>query len=156
MACFSAEAFKERRKRSSRRFGEDRSGTAAVEFAIIAPVFLMMVLGMLAFGIYLGAAHSVRQLVSDVARATISGATEQERQLIATNFIAVNVDNYAFIEIEDLEISVRDSESVPNQFVVEISYDASELPIWGFSKFVPAPSKTITATAAIVNGGFVQ
>jgi Flp pilus assembly protein TadG len=115
-----------------------------------------MILGMLGFGIYLGAAHSVRQLASDVARATIPGASEEERQVIASNFIVLNVGNYAFIEIEDLEISVRDSETAANQFVVEISYDASGLPIWGLSEFAPMPSKTITASATIVNGGYVQ
>ncbi len=134
----------------------DARGSAAVEFAIIAPVFLLMVLGMLAFGIYLGAVHSVRQLTSDIARATIPGTTEAERQLIAKSYVTMNVSGYAFIELDNLEINVRDSETVAHQFVVEVQYNAAELPIWGLAEFVPMPSKTITASASIRNGGYVQ
>ena len=35
-------------------FKRNKSGTAAVEFAILAPVFLLILMGMIAFGLYLG------------------------------------------------------------------------------------------------------
>lgn len=85
----------------------NQNGTAAVEFAIVAPVFLLMILGMLAFGVYLGAAHSLGQLTTDVARATIPGVTGAERQSIATSFGSMNVDKYAFINIEFLKVDVN-------------------------------------------------
>ncbi|WP_328285528.1 TadE family protein [Brucella intermedia] len=34
-------------------FNRNKSGTAAVEFAILAPVFLLILMGMIAFGLYL-------------------------------------------------------------------------------------------------------
>ncbi|MFZ5617034.1 MAG: TadE family protein, partial [Pseudomonadota bacterium] len=64
---------------SPRIFIANRSGASAVEFAIVAPVLLAMLLGMLAYGIYLSADHSVRQLAADVARETIAGIDDEER-----------------------------------------------------------------------------
>ena len=43
-------------------FKRNKSGTAAVEFAILAPVFLLILMGMIAFGLYLGVANAVQQL----------------------------------------------------------------------------------------------
>ncbi|WDI33145.1 pilus assembly protein [Hyphococcus flavus] len=142
--------------RIRQNFFGNRTGTAATEFAIVAPVFLLMILGMLGFGIYLGASHSVQQLASDVARATIPGVTEKERQEIAANFINLNIDSYAFLKADNMKVDVKDSETVSDLFVVEIQYDASHLPIWGLADFAPMPSKTITASSAIKTGGYGQ
>jgi Flp pilus assembly protein TadG len=57
-----------------RSFATATSGTAAVEFAILLPFYLFFLLGMLAYGIYFGAAHSVQQLAADAARTAIAGA----------------------------------------------------------------------------------
>ena len=57
-------------RRHLRGFGQDGCGTAVVEFAIIAPVFILVLFLMIGFGIYLSAAHSVQQLAADAARAS--------------------------------------------------------------------------------------
>ncbi|CCM67627.1 putative membrane protein [Sinorhizobium meliloti Rm41] len=41
-----------------------RKGAAAIEFAIIAPLFFMCVLTLIAYGIYLSAAHSIQQVAA--------------------------------------------------------------------------------------------
>ncbi|WP_425410843.1 TadE/TadG family type IV pilus assembly protein [Hyphococcus sp.] len=147
---------KAKREAFALRLEKDVSGSAAVEFAIIAPVFLLMALGMLGFGIYLGALHSVRQLTSDIARASISGVSEEERRMIATNFVANNIDNYAFVNAENLTVALSDNKEAANQSLVEVTYDASDLPVWGLAGFVPMPGKTIVVAAAITNGGYAQ
>ena len=57
----------------SRRFRGDRSATSAIEFAILSPLFIFFVMGMVAYGIYFGAAHSVQQIAADAARTAIAG-----------------------------------------------------------------------------------
>ena len=137
-----------------RKFFKSSGGAAAVEFAIVAPVFLMMILGMLSGGIYLGAVHSVRQLTSDVARATIAGADEAERTHIANTYMNANVSSYVFLRPDKLKIIVNDSEVVANQFNVEIIFYADELPVWNVAGFLPFPTREIKGRASIQNGGF--
>ena len=47
-------------------FPRNKVGTAAVEFAILAPVFLLLLMGVIAFGIYLGAANAELNVLSIV------------------------------------------------------------------------------------------
>ena len=78
----------------------DQSGTSAVEFALVAPLFILMMLGMLGYGIYFGAAHSIQQLTADAARTAIAGLDEPERRSLAQAFIERNADGYAFVDRE--------------------------------------------------------
>ena len=80
-----------------RSFAAGTSGTAAVEFALLLPLYLFLLLGMTAYGIYFGAAHSVQQLSADAARTAIAGLDAQERQRLAHSFIERNADGYLFI-----------------------------------------------------------
>ncbi len=62
-----------------RRFGRDRSGATAVEFAFLAPVLMFMLMGIGGYGGYFWMSHSVQQLANDAARAAIPGTTATER-----------------------------------------------------------------------------
>nr|WP_295468683.1 TadE/TadG family type IV pilus assembly protein [Mesorhizobium sp.] len=63
---------------ASRNFAGSVDGATAVEFAMIAPVFIAFMLGMTAYGIYFGAAHSVQQLSADAARVALAGVNDTE------------------------------------------------------------------------------
>lgn len=71
-------------------FVRDMRGASALEFALIAPVFLLMIFAMIAFGIYLGAAHSLQQIAAGAARASIAGLDEEERHSLARAYIAAH------------------------------------------------------------------
>lgn len=149
----SAETNNGCRAQSSSARIRGQTGSAAVEFAIIAPVFILMLVGMLAFGIYLSATHSIRQLSADAARASIPGLTEEERKQLATAFVAQSAHRYAFIDPEYLVVTVKDDEEHENRFDVELRYDSSELPIWSLAAITPLPGKTIVGVTTIQNGG---
>lgn len=136
-----------------RSFAAGTSGTAAVEFALLLPLYLFLLLGMTAYGIYFGAAHSVQQLSADAARTAIAGLDAQERQRLAHSFIERNADGYLFIRLDRLTIAVGDSEADASQFDVTLSYDARKLPIWGLWERLPMPDKTILRRATIRMGG---
>src|SRR5690606_41507901 len=80
--------------RSLRRAISNTAASSAVEFALIAPVFLLLVFGALAYGIYFVAAHAVQQLAADAARAAVAGLTGTERTALAVAFVAINCGNY--------------------------------------------------------------
>ncbi|MBL8594345.1 MAG: pilus assembly protein [Devosia sp.] len=134
-----------------RRLAANHDGASAVEFAIIAPVFILMIVGVLAYGIYFGAANSVQQIAADAARTSIAGLSASERNTLVTAFIENNAGAYVFIDPDEVDFSIGDDTSDPNQYKVTVTYDASQLPIWVLP--VPMPGKIISYTSTIRLGG---
>ena len=134
-------------------WARDGKGTAAIEFAILTPVFLLMLTGMLAYGIYFGAAHAVQQLAADAARTAIAGVNEGERNLLVSRFLVRNAGAYMLLDPNRLAVAIGDNPADPNQYMVELSYDAALLPIWDLYPPLPLPSQQITYGATIRRGG---
>lgn len=134
-------------------FFSDRHGAAVIEFAILTPVFLLMLTGILAYGIYFGAAHAVQQLAADAARTAIAGLTQNERNALVGSFLDRNAGAYMLIDPARLSHSIGDSLADPNQYEVRLSYDASHLPVWNLYPPLPLPNKTIVYGATIRRGG---
>ena len=135
------------------RFSSDGAATSAIEFAMLAPIFVLMILGMSAYGIYFGASHSVQQIAADAARTAISGLDQSERQLLVTAFVQRNAHGYPFIDPAKLSVTARDSAADTDQFVVAVRYDARGLPIWNLLSDLPLPGTTITRSSTIRIGG---
>jgi len=128
------------------------SGAAAIEFAIIAPVFILLICSMIGYAVYLSASHAVQQLTSDAARTAVAGLNRSERQQMATDYISRSASGYAFIDHEAFDVAVDDDPADSSQFTVSISYDASNLPIWNLYAFT-MPGREINRSATIRIGG---
>lgn len=135
------------------RFKADAAGTSAVEFAMLAPLFIVLLLGMVAYGIYFGASHSVQQIAADAARTAIAGLNQSERQTLVSDFIAHDVAGYPFVDPNKLTVSAQDSAADGSQFIVSVSYDARNLPIWNLFPQLPLPGTTIQRQSTIRVGG---
>src|SRR5271163_3519674 len=85
-----------------------QSGAAAVEFAIIGPVLVLMLLGVAAYGGYFWLAHSVQQLANDGARAAIAGLSQPERSQLAQSTVTSEETSYA--SLQPTLMSVSESE----------------------------------------------
>ena len=138
---------------SRAKWVRDTRGTAALEFAILTPVFLLMLTGMIAYGLYFGAAHALQQLAADAARTAVAGQDETERNTLVSSFIARNAASYLLIDPARLTYTIGDSRSDPNQYQVRLSYDATNLPIWNLYPPLPLPSPKIVYGATIRRGG---
>ncbi|SMH49808.1 TadE/TadG family type IV pilus assembly protein [Mesorhizobium australicum] len=136
-----------------RDLAEAEDGTTAVEFAMIAPIFIAFMLGMTAYGIYFGAAHSVQQLSADAARVALAGISEAERKQLVAQYIQENSADYLFLRTEAVIADVSANATDPSQSNVSISYDARSLPIWNLYPPLPLPGQTISRTATIRIGG---
>ncbi len=136
------------------RFPAARDGAIAIEFAMIAPVFLMIVFGIIMYGSYLSVVHGVQQLAAEAARSSVAGLNESERSTLANSYVTGNVNSYPLINPARLTVNAATSGSDANVFVVTVNYDASGMFIYSLPAFVPFPSPTIARSAAIPRGGY--
>jgi Flp pilus assembly protein TadG len=78
-----------------RRFAKDEDGSPAVEFALVAPILLLMVFGIVQFGFAFFTYNEMMNGAREGARRMAVGATEE--QAIAKSNAAMTLDrNYAF------------------------------------------------------------
>jgi len=128
----------------------DRRGVAALEFAMVAPLLILMMLGMVVYGGWFWMAHSVQSLASEGARAAIAGLDPAERETLAHGFIGVQVGDLglradrAAVEVESTAVLIR----------VNVAYDISDHPLMALAAIMPAPPRIIRRTAVVRLGGY--
>lgn len=129
-------------------------GIAAVEFAIVAPVLLMILFGIIAYGIFFGAANSIQQLAASGARAAMGGLDIEERQDLVDAYVEAYLADDRLIRREHLTVSVEALEHDETLMAVSVRYDASHLPLWNVYAGFPPPEKIIQRRALIRTGGY--
>lgn len=134
------------------RVVKDRHGTAALEFALVAPLFFLTIFTLIGYGIYLSANYAVQQIAADAARMAVAGLSQTERQTLANNYINTSISSYNFIKKDKMKIDVKDDVNDASQFTVSLAYDSSDLPIWNLFSFA-LPDKNIKKFATIRLGG---
>jgi len=138
-----------------RRFTREADGASAVEFALVLPVFLLIVVGVLCYGIYYATVHSVQHLTAEAARRSVAGLTLDERKSLANESVAAALPEYRLLNPHKMSPPHVDRlPSNPDLFEVRLSYDSSDLPIWLFEDFIPLPPKIIDRVAIVRRGGY--
>lgn len=148
---FAAMASSSAGRSRGRFWARDHSGAMAVEFAIIGPIFIVLMLGIMSYGGYFWLAHAVQQLANNSARAAVAGLSATERQSLAQSTINAEVQDYAFLSTSSASVSVT---SQTDAMTVSIAYNASNTPFFTLSGLIPMPSSTITRTATIKLAGY--
>lgn len=133
------------------RFTASRAASAAVEFAIVGPVLLLLMSGIFTYGGYFLTAHTVQQLANDAARASIAGLDDTERLALARESTRAGVANQRFMRGAPPKVELsRDGRTIS----VVVSYDASNDLYWAFESLIPTPSHNISRRSAIRIGGY--
>lgn len=135
-----------RRERPGRR-----SGSVAVEFALVGPLLIMMLIGMALYGGWFWLAQGVQSLATESARAAVAGIDETERQVLAEAFIAAEAAGTYGFDADRLEVVV-DAEA--DAIRVTVALDASDHPIMALAALIPAPPGEIERSAVVRMGGF--
>ena len=134
-------------------FSRCTRGASAVEFALMVPLFLTIIFGIVVFGSYLTMVHGVQQLAAEAARSSVAGMTDGERNSLATNYVTANASTYPLLNASSLSVNAAASASDANVYVVTVNYNASGSLLFSLP-FVPSPPSTIVRSAAIPYGGF--
>ncbi len=134
---------------STERSALDQRGAALLEFALVAPVFLTLLLAMVSYGGYFWRAHLLQQVANDGARAALPGLTAAERQSLALSAVGQELVSVGGIDPRRTTTTVSEA---TNTILVAVQYDGSNDAFLNLS-MVPLPGKTIRRVAAVQLGG---
>lgn len=77
------------------RLPGDSRGTVSIEFAILLPVFLAILFGIIVFGIQYTTRIALTYAASEGGRAAVAGLTDDERKILATTAIENTLNAFA-------------------------------------------------------------
>lgn len=130
---------------------KDERGSAAVEFALVGPLLILLLIGMIVYGGWFWLAQSVQSLASEAARASIAGLDGAERTQLAQTYVSRHADALAGLDPARASLTVQsDADSIQ----VRILYDAHDHPVMSLAGLIPAPPSTIERTAVVRIGGY--
>ena len=127
------------------------SGTAAIEFALIGPLLILLLAGIVVYGGWLWTAQSVQGLAAETARAALGGLDDEEREDLAREFVQLAAADTIGIDPGKMGVGVI---SDANAVRVTLSYDASNHPMMALAGLVPTPSPIIQRSAVVRTGGY--
>ena len=123
----------------------ERRGAAAIEFAIVGPFFLLLVIGMIVYGGWPWMAHSVQAAVSEGARAAVAGLDAAEREGLARDVVADHLRDLG-LRSGDATVEI---DADGRFFRVVVAYDAGRHPLMALAPLTVAPPRVIRRTAVI-------
>jgi Flp pilus assembly protein TadG len=121
-----------------------------VEFALVVPVLLAIVFGIIVYGLYFTVQIAVTEAAAVGARAAVAGLDCPERTSLAKAAVAKFFDQYG-----GLLSAIQPQELVcgTGTFQVTVSYDIGSLGLGLMGGFVPVPTSNPTATVTVSTGG---
>lgn len=125
-------------------------GVAAVEFAIIAPLFITILLAIIVYGLYFTVWIAVTQIASEAARAGLAGLTTAEQTSIATTRFNTGLASYAPM-LSSSNATLSFPTATAGTFAVTVAYDFTS---FGFSaiSLVPLPATRPSITITVSTG----
>ncbi|MCM8729478.1 TadE/TadG family type IV pilus assembly protein [Hephaestia sp. GCM10023244] len=132
----------------ARFLAADRRGVAIVEMALVLPLLITLLLGLVCYGQYFLIAHSVQQIANDAARAAIAGLSPDERSRLAIDAAGAAAAANPEIDAGAMQVAVSQQGAM---IAVRITVDADARLIR--FPLVPMPSPQIARNAAVLVPG---
>ena len=137
-----------------RRFRPASHANAAVEFALVMPVFMLLVLGCVSYGHLFWIHHELQQLTAEAARSAVAGMSDAERDQLARAFVSRNLPAYAVLDGGKLQVSTAASGGATDAFRVDVAYDLSGSLAYKLGNILPLPQPNVQLSAVIQRGGY--
>jgi len=129
-------------------------GASAVEFALVAPVFVLLVAGIIAYASIFATQNGVQQLAAEAARATVAGLNDTERDQLARAYVTRSVGTYPYLIASRLSVSTTPVGNPTTSFQVQLTYDNSNAFAYQFSGVLPLPPGNVVRSAILQRGGY--
>ncbi|NBW08480.1 MAG: pilus assembly protein [Caulobacteraceae bacterium] len=128
-----------------------RQGSAAIEFALIGPMMILLLAGMVVYGGWFWLAQSVQSLATEGARAAVGGLDSAEREQLARAFVADQAAGAGGLDPALVTVSVAsDAQAIR----VQVAYDARSNPVMLLAGPLPKPPTLISRSATVRIGGY--
>jgi hypothetical protein len=131
----------------------DTGGASALEFAIVAPVFFMLVFGIIVYGYYFASLSMLNHIAYESARATVTGLSDEERSTLALARADELISGLGgFIDADDIDV---DAATVGDGiYAITVHYQFNALGLIGASSLLPLPPMEQTIRVEISRGGY--
>lgn len=126
-------------------------GGAAVEFALVGPIMVLLMIAIVVYGSWFLMAQSVQSLASEGARAAIGGLDAGEREGLARAEVAASISRMGGLAPD--RTSVRTVSDAQRMQVIVV-YDARDHPMMALGGMLPLPPTIIERKAVIRVGGY--
>lgn len=134
-------------------FRQAEGGTAAVEFALVCPILMVLLFGIIVMGAFAATINGLEQLAAGAARTTVAGLTDAERARLASQYVGASLASYPFLSRSALSATVS-SDAAASTCTVSLAYHTSAVPILQVARsLVPALPATVVRTAIVPQGG---
>ena len=135
------------------RARRNTSGASAIEFTIVAPVFFLLIFGIIIYGYYFATMSLMNHIAYEAARATISGLYDDERSTLAhARADALIASLSSFVGSDTIEVDAAPASD--GIFTVTVHYQFNWVNLIGASSLLPLPSSDQTVTVQISHGGY--
>lgn len=125
--------------------GRNREGAVLIEAAVALPMIIMLLLGIVTYGGWFMAAHSLQQAANNAARASVAGLDAQERRELVDRSIEKSVLNSNTLQSKLVDVSTSQQGEF---FTVTLTYDVAASALYKVS-LVPLPGPEIQRDAVI-------
>ncbi|WP_128892662.1 TadE/TadG family type IV pilus assembly protein [Erythrobacter sp. HKB08] len=138
-------------KRFAKHLARDLRGAIAIEFALLAPVLITMMVGVFHMGVYMQNYNAVRSIASDAARYTMveyQKGNELTTTQIRSVVLASAVNTPYMLDSDRLTISVREVGTSRVTDATELDLDITYT-MEDWLPFVTLPATTLTYSRPI-------
>lgn len=131
------------------RLRDDRGGVS-LEFALVAPLFILLALASVVYGHYFAIRVAVVHAASEGARASVAGLSDSERASLAQQRVTEVIDAYSPL-ISEVAVSVNTPR--PGVFEVTVTHGKPAIGFGAGDTLLPVPDKP-SHTAIASFGGY--
>ncbi len=128
-----------------RQLRRDRRAAALIEFALLLPMLLSLVMGVICYGQYIWLAHSVQTAANDAARAIVAGMTTSERLTLARAAVATDMASVPQLRANQIALAIEEGGA---RATVKLRVDARALTLLS-TGMVPLPDPIIERRAVV-------
>ncbi len=142
-----------RTRRFLSRAWSTSDGASALEFALVAPIFFMLVFGILVYGYYFASLSMLNHIAYESARATVTGLSDDERSALAQARAEQLINALdGFIDPDAIEVEAASGGG--GIYAVTVHYQFSALALIGAASILPLPPLEQTIRVEVSHGGY--